>query len=146
MVKKKVNGNWNIINKNGYSTFHTGKPGNFNSLREVIWIILWHYYLEIEWRWASVLKKSVMVINILQMICIGHVLEAPEWTIPAEFCCRNLSKNCTARFYNHSLGMRSYLLESNFKFNLQKHDFVYVYEVIIKCYLNFMTCFIFPLL
>ena len=30
--EKKVNGNWNIINKN--STFHTGKPGNFNSLRE----------------------------------------------------------------------------------------------------------------
>ena len=24
------------INKNGHSTFHTGKPGNFNSLREVI--------------------------------------------------------------------------------------------------------------
>ena len=22
--------------KNGHSTFHTGKPGNFNSLREVI--------------------------------------------------------------------------------------------------------------
>ena len=34
--KKKVNGNWNIINKNGHSTFHTGKPGNFNSLREII--------------------------------------------------------------------------------------------------------------
>ena len=25
-----------IINKNGHSKFHTGKPGNFNSLREVI--------------------------------------------------------------------------------------------------------------
>ena len=34
--EKKVNGNWDIINKNGNSTFHTGKPGNFNSLREVI--------------------------------------------------------------------------------------------------------------
>ena len=33
---KKVNGNWDIINKNGHSTFHTGKPGNRNSLREVI--------------------------------------------------------------------------------------------------------------
>ena len=30
---KKVNGNWDIINKNGHSTFHTGKPGKFNSLR-----------------------------------------------------------------------------------------------------------------
>ena len=34
--EKNVNKNWNIINKNGHSTFHTGKPGNFNSLREVI--------------------------------------------------------------------------------------------------------------
>ena len=34
--EKKVNENWDIINKNGHSTFHTGKPGNFNSLREVI--------------------------------------------------------------------------------------------------------------
>ena len=33
---KKVNGNWDIINKNGHSTFYTGKPGNFNNLREVI--------------------------------------------------------------------------------------------------------------
>ena len=30
---KKVNGNWDIININGHSTFHTGKPRNFNSLR-----------------------------------------------------------------------------------------------------------------
>ena len=34
MVKKNVNGNWDIINKNGQSTCHTGKSGNFNSLRE----------------------------------------------------------------------------------------------------------------
>ena len=31
MVKKKVNGNWDIINRNGHSTFHNDKPGNFNS-------------------------------------------------------------------------------------------------------------------
>ena len=30
--EKKVNGNWDIINKNGHSTFQSGKPGNFNSL------------------------------------------------------------------------------------------------------------------
>ena len=36
MVKKEVNGNWDIINKNGHSTYHTGKPGNCNSLREII--------------------------------------------------------------------------------------------------------------
>ena len=33
--EKKVYGNWNIINKKGHSVFHTGKPGNFNSLREI---------------------------------------------------------------------------------------------------------------
>ena len=32
--EKKVKGNCDTINKNG--TFHTGKSGNFNSLREVI--------------------------------------------------------------------------------------------------------------
>ena len=35
--EKKVNGNYDIINKNGHSKFHTSKPGNLsNSLREVI--------------------------------------------------------------------------------------------------------------
>ena len=33
--EKKVNGNCDI-NTNGHSTFHTGKPGKSNSLREVI--------------------------------------------------------------------------------------------------------------
>ena len=36
---EKINNvSWDIINKNGHSTF--GKPGNFNILREVISIIL----------------------------------------------------------------------------------------------------------
>ena len=34
--EKKVNGNWDIVNKSGHSTFHTGEPRNFNSLREII--------------------------------------------------------------------------------------------------------------
>ena len=34
--EKKVNGNWDIINKNGHSTFDTDRPENFSSLREVI--------------------------------------------------------------------------------------------------------------
>ena len=55
--EKKVNGNWGVINENGHNTFHTGKSGNFNSLREVIWSILWHCYLDIDWRWESVPKK-----------------------------------------------------------------------------------------
>ena len=89
-------------------------------------------------------KKSVMVINILQMKCIGHVLEAPGLYIRADIVVETWVKNCTARFCNRSIGMRSYLIKSNFKFNLQKHHFVYVYEVIIKCYLNFITCLYFP--
>ena len=36
--EKEVNGHWDIFNKNLHSsnTFHTGKPGNFNSLRKII--------------------------------------------------------------------------------------------------------------
>ena len=68
-----------------------------------------------------------------------------SWTIiPADIVVETWVKNCTARFYNHSIGMRSYPLKSNLKFNLQKHHFVYVYEVITKCYLNFITCVYFP--
>ena len=33
--KQKKTGNWDI-KKNGHSTFHTDKPGNFDILREVI--------------------------------------------------------------------------------------------------------------
>ena len=68
-----------------------------------------------------------------------------SWTIPADIVVETWVKNCTARFYNHSIGMRSYLLKNNFKFNLQKHHFAYVYKLIIKCYLNFITCLYFPL-
>ena len=67
-----------------------------------------------------------------------------SWTIPADIVVETWVKNCTARFYNHSIGMRSYLLKNNFKRSLQKHHFVYVYEVIIKYYLNFITCLYFP--
>ena len=68
-----------------------------------------------------------------------------SWTIPADIVVETWVKNCTARFYNHSIGMRSYLIKSNFKFSLQRHHFVYAYEVIIKCCLNFITCLYFPL-
>ena len=33
---KKVKGDWDIIHKNGHSTFHTGKSKILNNLREVI--------------------------------------------------------------------------------------------------------------
>ena len=60
-----------------------------------------------------------------------------SWTIPADIVVETWVKNCTARFYNHSIGMRSYLLKSNFKIQSTETSFVYVYEVIIECYLNF---------
>ena len=63
-------------------------------------------------------------------------------------CWRNLKWKTATRFYYHNIGMRcSYLLKSNFKWNLQKHHFVpmLVCEVIIKWYLNFITCLYFPL-
>ena len=64
--EKINNGNWDIINKNGHSTF--GKPGNFNILREVIWIILWHCYLEIDWRWESVPKKKLWLLTSVRYV------------------------------------------------------------------------------
>ena len=67
-----------------------------------------------------------------------------SWTIPADIVVETWVKNCAVRFCNHSIEMTSYLLQSNFNFNLQKH-FVYVYEVIIKCDLNFITCWYFPI-
>ena len=89
--------------------------------------------------------KSVMVFNILH-ICIEHVLLEAPGVNQQILVVETWVKNCTARFYNHhSLGKRSYLLKSNFKFNLQKHHFVHVYEVIIECYLNFITCLYFLL-
>ena len=33
--EKKVNRNWDIINKNEHGTSQTGKPGNLNSLRDI---------------------------------------------------------------------------------------------------------------
>ena len=65
-----------------------------------------------------------------------------SWTIPADTVVENGVKNCSK--YNYSIGMRSYLLKNSFKRSLQEHHFVYVYEVIIKYYLNFITCLYFP--
>ena len=98
----------------------------------------------LPWNWLKMrvsAKKSV--INILQMIC--RACPWSFWTIPADIVIETWVKNCTARFYNHSIEIRSYLLKSNFSFNLQKHHFVHVYKVITKSYLNFITCLYFPL-
>ena len=136
-----------LLIKMDIAHFDTGKPGNLNSLREVIWIILWQCCLEIDWREESVPKKSVIIINILQMKCIYRACPWSSWTIPADIVVETWVKNCTARFYNHSIGMRSYLIKNKFKFNVQKHHFEYVYEVnnqvLCKCYylLIFSPCF-----
>ena len=99
----------------------------------------------LPWNWLKMrvsAKKTVMVINILQMICVGHVLESPRPYQQTLFW--KLEWKTAARFYNHSVGMKSYLLKNNFKRSLQKHHFVYVYEVVVKYYLNFITCLYFP--
>ena len=77
MVKQKVIENLDVINKNVHSTFHTGKPGGFNSLRKVILVILWHSVTLKLIEDENQCQKSVVVINILQVICMGHALEAP---------------------------------------------------------------------
>ena len=55
--EKRVNGNWDIINKNGHSTFLTGKAGNFNSLREIYNLNYIMTLLPWNWSWESVPKK-----------------------------------------------------------------------------------------
>ena len=55
----EVNGNWDI-NKNAHSTFHT-----------VTLKLIQDETMRVS------AKKTFMVINILQMICIGYFLEAP---------------------------------------------------------------------
>ena len=67
-------------------------------------------------------KKTVMVINILQMVCIG----------PVDIVVETQVKNCS-KVSKEQLQMQMYMY------------FVYVYEVIIKSYLNFITCLYFPL-
>ena len=96
---KQVNENWGIINQNGHSTFHTGKHGNFNSLREVIWIILWHYVALKLIDDESQCQKSVVIINILQMMCMRHVLEAPGPYQKILLC--KLEWITAAKFYNY---------------------------------------------
>ena len=120
-------------------TLVNSKPANFNSLREVILIIFWPCYLEIDWRWESVQKKVLWLLTSFRW----YVWTCPlsSWTIPADIVEESWVKNCTVIFYNHSIGMRSYLVKSNFKFNLQKNHFLYVYEAII----NFITCLYIPL-
>ena len=123
-------------------TLVNSKPGNFDSLREVVWIIFWHCYLEIDWRWESVSEKSVMVINILQMICIGHVPEAPG--LPADMVVESSVKNCTARFYNHS----TIKLSSKEQLKIQsteKSFCICLWSNNQVLSINFITCLYFPL-
>ena len=89
-MEKKSQWNWDIINKNIHSTFHTGKTGNFNS--EFL----------LPWNWLKmrvIAKKSIAVINIIQMICIGHVLEAPG--PKQKILLWKLEWKTAERFYNH---------------------------------------------
>ena len=56
----------------------------------------------------------------------------------SRYCCRNL------RFYNHSIGMRSNLLKSNFKIQSTETSFC-ICLWSNRCYLSFFTCLYFLL-
>ena len=136
--EKKVNENWDIINKNWHSTFHTGKTGNFNSLREVIWIILRQCYLKIDWKWESVPKKVLRLLISFRWYVWGMSLKLLDHT--RRHCCRNSGEKLQKGFI--IVAMRSYLLEEQLQMqSTQKFHFVCVYKVIIKCFPNFITCF-----
>ena len=65
-----------------------------------------------------------------------------SWTIPEDIVVETGVKNCSKVLKSREWEVTFW--KSNFNCNLQKH-FVYVYEVIIKCYPNFITCLYFPL-
>ena len=115
-----------------------------NSLRNVN--LTWHCYLEIDWRCESVAKKVLWLLTSFTWYVSGMSLELLDHT--NIHCCRNASEKVPQHFIIIAQEWEvSYLLKSNFKWNLQKHHFAYVYEVIIKCYPNFITCkYILPLL
>ena len=100
-----------MINKNGHSTFHTGKPGNSNSLwgnfNYVMTLLPWN---RLKMRVSA--KKVLWLLTSFRWNVLGHVLEAPALGIPADIVVETWVKNCTARFYNHSIEMRSCLIKS----------------------------------
>ena len=91
-------------------TVFPGKPGNFNSLREEIWLILWHYYLAINWKWASVPKKVLWLLTSLRWYVWGMSLKLLNHT--SRHCFRNsseLSEELLQGFI--IIRMRTYLLK-----------------------------------
>ena len=101
----------------------------------------------VPWNWLKMrvsAKRVFWLLTSFRWYVWGLSLKLLDHT--SRNCCRHSQEwKIASRFSNHSIGMRSYPLKSKFKFNLQKHQFVYVYEVIIKCNLNFITCLYFPL-
>ena len=77
---------------------------------------------------------------------MGHVLEAPgPYQKSEDIVAETRVEKLQPAFI--IIEMRGYLLKEQLqmKCNLQKHHFVYAYEVIIKFYPNFMTCLYFSL-
>ena len=95
--EKKVNGNWEIIDKNWYSLFHTSKrkSKSSNSLRELIFILT---LLPCSWlkRRFSVKKNFALIIHMFLYDRYGvgmeQVLEAPG---PADIVLATGVKNCS---------------------------------------------------
>ena len=75
-VEKKVNEDWDII-----------------SFREIIWIILWHSYLENDWRWESVPKKGLWLLTSFRWYVWDISLKLLDHS-PADTVVETCVKNC----------------------------------------------------
>ena len=85
-------------------------------------------------------KKVLWLLTSFRWYVWGMSLKLLEHT--SRHCCRNSSEKQQQSFIVIVQEWEViYLLKSNFKCNLQKHHFVYVSEVVIKCYPNFITWF-----
>ena len=127
---KKVNENWDIINKNGHSLFHT-TPVNLDILTVLNYLEkkfkLWQCYLETYGRGESMPKK-----------CYGyysHLLddryEASPWSSwTSRQCCRNSSEKLQRGFI--IIRMRSYLIKEVLQMQPTGTSFCTFYELIIK--------------
>ena len=125
MVKNKsVEGNWDIVNKNGHNTFHNGKPGNFNSLIEDIWLILWCCYLEIDWKWESVPKKVLWLLTIVRYLCTAWGMTLKHLDHTSGYCRRNMSE-LSEELQQSSIiiRMRSYLLKEQLQIQYTETSF-----------------------
>ena len=99
-------------------------------------------YLEIDWRWESLLKKVLRLLISFRWYVKGMSLKLLDHS--RRYCCGNSSEKLQKGFII-IIGIKSYLLKKQLQMQSTETLFVYAYEIIIKCYPNFITCLYFPL-